>query len=492
LWTPSHWHGVTTARTRSPLMAVRDAEPSRLDLIGARILFLNWRCPRHPLAGGAEHYCWNIATRFAGAGAEVTLVTARPAGLARDERWAGVRIRRRGGTYTVYLWAALYLLFHGGDFSAVIDCQNGIPFFAPLFLLARRVTVVLVVHHVHQDQFALRFHRPLSTLGRVLEGPVSRRVYSGRPIVSVSPGTRAEVRRRLRLNGPIYIVPNGCQKAGSHPLRERSWSPSVIYVGRLVAHKRLAILLQATAALRDRWSGLEVQVVGTGPDRGQLEQLSKRIGLERVVTFVGRVPDEERARLLARSWLLVTPSATEGWGLTVIEANAVGRPALAFRVPGLVDSIADGVNGWLLDDPAELATALDARLRQLADHRVASHVAVRCRQWAAHFTWDRSAERMADVVLSAGPVPAEGRRALPHGRTSDVATVVVLENAGGLERLRPRLLPSDFWEIRGNTLRVLLQGHDETTAIAALEDLGLSGRAQVRVARTADLLLGLR
>jgi hypothetical protein len=214
-----------------------------------------------------------------------------------------------------------------------------------------------------------------------------------------------------------------------------------------------------------------------------------------VVRFVGQVADEDRARLLATAWLLVTPSVGEGWGLTVIEANAVGRPALAFRVPGLVNAIAHGVNGWLLDDPQELPEALELRLRQLADRREAAPVAARCRDWAAHFTWERSAERMADLIVNGRPLAAPGDqvpRRSAHTRASDVATVVVLQSAGGLEALHHRLLPSDLWQIEGSTLRVLLQGQDQMTAISTLENLGLSGRAQVRVARTSDLLLGLR
>jgi glycosyltransferase involved in cell wall biosynthesis len=466
-------------------------EAAPLDLKGARVLFLNWRCPWHPLAGGAESYCWNIAVRFATAGAGVTLFTARPRGLPAEEERDSVRIRRRGGTYTVYLWAALFLLLHAGRFTAVIDCQNGIPFFAPLFVLWRRLVVVLVIHHVHQDQFNFHFHWPLGALGRLLEGPISRWVYGRRPIVAVSPTTRAEVRRRLRLNGPVYIVPNGVENPPSHLLPQPSPKPSVIYLGRLVAHKRLPLLLEATAQIKHRWPGLEVRIVGAGPERNRLEDLSRRLGLEDTVRLVGWVPEEERVRLLAASWLMVTPSAGEGWGLTVIEANAVGRPVLAFRVPGLVNSITDGVNGWLLDDPQELPAALETRLSQLCDPLEMSRIATYCRQWASRFTWERSAQRMADLVLGARPAAWSDRRPLPSGRSSDVATVVILESTGELDGIGARLIPSDLWKIEGRTLRILLQGQDQITAISILEELGLSGRAHVRVARTSDLLLGL-
>src|SRR5205807_1564931 len=133
------------------------------------------------------------------------------------------------------------------------------------------------------------------------------------------------------------------------------------------------------------------------------------------------------------------------------------------RVPGLVDSVADGVNGWLLDDPRELPDALDVRLRMLADVRESELIAERCRRWAGRFTWERSALRMADVVVGAQPEPGHTRRSLPSG-WSDVATVVVLEGARGLEALRPRMLPSDLWAIEGSTLRVLLQGQDQVFA----------------------------
>ena len=90
----------------------------------------------------------------------------------------------------------------------VVDCQNGIPFFSPLFA-GTDVPVVQVIHHVHQDQFATRFPAPVAALGRFLEGPATRRVYGPRAVVAVSPSTRQELRRRLRFRGPIFVVPNG-------------------------------------------------------------------------------------------------------------------------------------------------------------------------------------------------------------------------------------------------------------------------------------------
>lgn len=450
---------------------------------GHRIAFLNWRCPSHPMAGGAERYVWEVATRFAQAGAEVTLVTARAPGLDADEERDGVKIRRRGGPFSVYAWAALFLLRNRRRLTAVIDGQNGIPFFAPAFLMGSRVSILLLIHHVHQDQFAARFNWPLSAVGRVLEGAASRLVYRTHPIVAVSPSTRLDVRRKLRLRGPIYVVPNGMTlerpAAAQVPSSPR---PRIVYLGRLVPHKRLDILLEGVAELRRRWPRLQLDIAGEGPARPQLERYAQNLGLDGVARFWGRVSDLERTRLLAAAWLMVTPSDGEGWGLTVTEANAAGCPALARRVPGLVDSIQHGVNGWLVGEGQGLAAGIDAALRVLAVPAERERYRERCQLWASRFTWERTALRLADLVRS----PRGDRQA----SISDVATVVVLEASAGLERVREVLRASDLWTIEGTTLRILFQGEDERGAIAALQGLGLSGRAEVRVARVPDLLFG--
>ena len=97
---------------------------------------------------------------------------------------------------------------------------------------------------------------------------------------------------------------------------------------------------------------------------------------------------------------------------------------------------------------------------------------------------------MADVIGMARAQHTAGRPAA-RVEPSDTATVVVLEATEGLEHLSAKLLPTDLWTVEGNTLRIVLQGHDAATAITSLEQLGLSGRARVRVARGTDLLLGV-
>jgi glycosyltransferase involved in cell wall biosynthesis len=435
------------------------------------------------MAGGAERYVWEVATRFARAGAEVTLVTAGAPGLAAEEQRHDVQIRRRGGPFTVYAWAALFLLRNRHRLTAVIDGQNGIPFFAPVFLLKGKASVVLLIHHVHQEQFGARFRWPLSAVGRLLEGAVSRLVYGAHPIVAVSPSTRTEVRRKLRLRGPIYVVPNGMALETSPPPDAAvSSTPRIVYVGRLVAHKRVGLLLEAVAELQQDWPDLRLDIAGDGPARLGLERTAQRLGVRRMTRFHGRVTDVERARLLGEAWLMVTPSDGEGWGLTVTEANAAGCPALARRVPGLVDSIQQGVNGWLVEQGQTLAAGIDSALRVLAVPGERERYREACRLWASRFTWERTALRLADVLRSS----ADER----PGSTSDVATVVVLEASTGLEQVRESLRASDLWTIEGSTLRILFQGEDEGGAIAALQALGLSGRAAVRVARVPDLLFG--
>ena len=454
---------------------------------GRRVLFLNWRDLSNPAAGGAEAYAEQIARRFAAAGCHVTLFTSAY-GRSSPYDWADqYLVVRQGGRFGVYAAAARHLRRYRRHYDAVVDFQNGIPFFAPLW--APGTPVICVIHHVHQAQFGMYFPWPVSVVGRLLEGPVSRRVYRDGPLVAVSPSTRAEIRRQLGLRGPVHIVPNGIDPPlpGRTP---RAAAPAIAIVTRLVPHKQLHLLVQAIPALLSRWPDLRVDIAGEGPVRAALQDDVRRLGLDGIVRLPGRVSEQAKSDLLSRAWLTVVPSLAEGWGLTVLEANAAGTPALAFDVPGLRDSVRNGLTGWLVAPDQGLVTPLTRALEELADSRRQKAFADQCRRWASRFTWDSSAERLAAVLLSESA--RRDQPGLSRRDPVDLATVASWP-AGQVDedvrRLRKTLRVTDQITDNQNGLSVLLSGCDEVGALAALQRIPIVP-ARLRLATTAEVLSG--
>lgn len=464
---------------------------SRLsELKGRRLLLLNWRDLGHPQAGGAELYTEEVGERFAAAGAEVTLMTAAYPDAPTLERLRGMDIVRRGGTFGVYARAAQHMVGNRGQYDAVVDFQNGIPFFAPVFC-RRDVAVVCVVHHVHQHQFALHYPKPVAEVGKWLEGPASRRVYGTRPIVAVSASTRADVRRTLGFQGPIHIVPNGVAPRARVDVA-RAAEPTIACVTRLVTQKRLHLLVEMVPALRAEFPGLTVDLAGDGPERGRLTELVARLGLQDVVRVHGRVSDEVRDELLARSWLTVSPSVAEGWGLSIVEANALGVPAVAFAVPGLRDSIRGGQTGWLVPQGGSLEDGVRAALRELSSTATARLYAERCRTWAARFTWEETTERLAAVLLAEMARRRRGRTRRGDGR--DIAARVLLHVDDHavphvVEVLSASLRRTDSWSHADGTFRIVLHGVDEQMARSLLLKLGLPEPLSVELARPSELIM---
>ncbi|MFF7133783.1 glycosyltransferase family 4 protein [Streptomyces sp. NPDC008196] len=451
------------------------------------ILFLNWRDPAHPQAGGAEAYCYEIARRLARADARVTLFAARFPGSRASESADGVRVLRGGGTFGVYLAAAAHLLRNRHTYDAVVDFQNGIPFFSPLFT-PRWTTDICVIHHIHQKQFDQFFRWPMNTVGRLLEKQVSRWVYRGRAIVVVSPSTRQGVRTELGFYNPVYLVPNGSPRP--HPPHvARAATPTITVVSRMTPQKRVDLLLRALPELRRRRPDLRVDLAGDGTELPKLRALASALGLGPAVEFHGHVSEERKLELLGRAWLTVVPSVAEGWGLTVIEANSMGTPALAFDVPGLRDAVQHGYNGWLIPHEADLTDGIATALTELGDAHSRERTARRCLAWSSRFSWDESSERLAQVVLE------ESRRVRLHRRsrrrTSDltVFTYFRARNGDAVERnLRTLLRETDRWSRQGDTFRVLLDGCDELRAFQALRRLGVRD-AVVRLAHRREQLV---
>jgi glycosyltransferase involved in cell wall biosynthesis len=375
---------------------------------GPRILICNWRDITHPWAGGAEHYMHQIARRWAGAGCDVGWLCQRYHGGKRVEVIDGIRIHRVGGRFTLYPFAALAYLFRlRNRYDAIVDCQNGIPFFTPLY---SRKPVTLVVFHLHTDVFRRELPKWLSWFALWLENWLMPRAYSRGPLVTISGSSQADLEARGFARDRISRVIPGVDLPEAGTSVPTSASPLIICLGRLKAYKSVDVLLQAMPEILRRHPDARLAIVGQGPERAKLEQLAWRLGLAASVRFYGYLEKQARNRLLARAWVSVCPSAFEGYGLVCVEANAWGVPVVAARVPGLRDSVRDGVTGVLVPhgDVGRLAREITGLIDDPARREA---MGVAGRNWAASHDWKDSAESFLDVLGGLEHVPAAAEAA---------------------------------------------------------------------------------
>ncbi|WP_197494899.1 glycosyltransferase family 4 protein [Micromonospora sp. NBRC 110037] len=469
-----------------------DAAPTTdATVVGRRVVVFNWKDPWHPDAGGAEVYAWQVARDLVTAGAEVTFVTARPKGQPGDEVREGIRIVRTGGRWTIYPRVLGWLARHRRQFDAVVDCQNGIPFFSPAVLPAA-VPVICVIHHVHDRQFRLYFGPVVGRFGAWLEGPVARRVYRRAVTLAVSPSTAVAIRERLRWTGPVVVAPNGAD--ASRPAAAgvtRADRPRVVCVGRVTRHKRVDLVVDAVARLRAQRPDLRLDIVGGGPDAASVRRLVDERGLNDMVTVHGHLPAAERDALLAAAWLHVSASWGEGWGLVVVEAAAAGLPTVAFDVDGLRDAVRPGRTGWLVDegeDPAQnLAAGLDRALDSLATPGEPERMAAECRRWSDSFRWTDTGRRVRAVLgdlLTPRPLPWAA------GNTSVVVRTDQPERL--LARVAPLLPRTRHVAIDGQNLLLLVPAAEPAAVRQALLRAGVAADdIDERNAGADELLTGV-
>jgi glycosyltransferase involved in cell wall biosynthesis len=358
-----------------------------------RILILNWQDIKNPLAGGAEVHLHEIFSRVARMGHEVTLFCSSFSGAPKEETIDGIRVVREGGRYLFnYLVPIRYWSrFRREEYDVVLDDMNKIPFFTPLYV---RKPLVLVVHHLFDTVIFREAALPLALYVYVLERMGISIYRSHRlPVFAVSPSTRAELLKKGFRNTDIELVPNCVDHARYRPTGvPRSSAPLVGYMGRLKKYKSVDHLLRAFARMLASVPDARLVVIGEGDDRPNLEKTAAELGIAGSVTFTGFVDEERKVALLQEAWYLVNTSSVEGWGLTVIEANACKTPVIASDVPGLRDAIKDGETGMLYPY-GEIDTLAEKMIRLAQDGSLRERLGNAAYKWAGTFDWQQVALR---------------------------------------------------------------------------------------------------
>lgn len=346
-----------------------------------RVLFLSWRDLAHPQAGGSELVVDRLAVGLEERGHEVALLCGGPTGRRP------YRVVKSGSTYTQYIRAPLAYLRRFRGWDLLVDVENGIPFFAPLW---RRHPTVCLVHHVHVDQWALYFPRPVASIGRLAEQHAMVAAYRRSLFVAVSKSTATALADLGIDEDRIRVIEMGCDLPARLVVPDPE--PMFLSLGRLVPHKRIDLLLDLWERVRPETGGILV-IAGDGPERARLSARASS-----GVSFTGPVSESQKNELLGRAWLLVHAALHEGWGSVIMEAAAAGTPTVGFDVPGVRDSVRSGVTGVVATTEDDFRRAWIGLAR---DETYRERLGRDAHAWAAEHTWHRAVREFLAVAQQA-------------------------------------------------------------------------------------------
>jgi len=355
-----------------------------------KILVLNWRDIRCPQAGGAEIHLHEIFRRIVSWGHEVTLLSCGFINSSKEEIVDGIRTIRTGSWRNANFAIPLYYMrkLRKEKFDVIVDDINKIPFFAPVY--AKAPVLALVPHLFGKAAFS-EVSFPVATYVYSWEKLIPF-VYSKTPFVAISESTRDDLVDSGIPQNLISVVHCGIDHEkycpGDLPKFD---TPTIVHLGRFRKYKGIHTILKAMVLVKKDIPNARLILIGDGQELPNLKILAQKLNLQDCTTFTGFVSEEEKIQHLRQAHLLVNASAKEGWGLTNIEANACGTPAVATDVPGYKDSVIHGQTGLLIehDNTEAMARGITQCLSQATFLEELSHQTV---EWAQKFNWDKTAE----------------------------------------------------------------------------------------------------
>ncbi len=367
-----------------------------------RFLMLNWRDPCNPLAGGAERVSLAYLAALARRGHEVWWFANTFADCERAPGTIeGVNLIRAGSKWGSWRAARRWHRTQP-PFDLVIDQHHGLPWWAPWW---RRGRCVAYIHEVLGPIWDAFYPWPVSALGRLAEH-VTHRLYRRVPFFTASAFTRDILRRRGVRD--VSIIPYGVDTVALAHLEPKPISQPLrlAVVSRLAPNKRVDHALLALALLRRGGVDARLTVVGSGHEDASLRRCAIQCDVAQAVEFCGALPEAQKDAVLRQAHLLLHTSLREGWGLNVIEANAMGTPAAVYPVAGLVESTLHEQTGLVAEaeTPEALAAAILSALQRPADYE---RWRIAARDRAQTFHWDNVLPQACDWLEAQARAPRQ-------------------------------------------------------------------------------------
>ena len=355
-----------------------------------RIEVVAWRDLDDPEAGGSELHAGEVLRRWASAGLDITQRTSAVSGQPNLIERDGYRVIRRDGRYRVFA-AVLGEGFRRShdEFDAVVEIWNGMPFFSPLWFRGPRS---VWIHHVHGEMWQMTLPGLLGRMGWFIEHRFAPIFYRRSSVTTLSASSEREIHDRLHLKRTEVVPPGISDRYRSGG--DRSASPLVVAVGRLVPVKRFDLLIREFVKTKDLVPDAHLVIVGEGYLRNELEDLIEELDASGYVSLLGRVSDVELLRLYQSAWVVASASLREGWGMSLTEAAACGTPVVASDIAGHRDAVSVNRSGLLVPDDKIGSTVAEV----LRDVELRQRLAIGASAHAEELSWDRTALKLFELL----------------------------------------------------------------------------------------------
>jgi len=231
----------------------------------------------------------------------------------------------------------------------LVHAHSALPCGATALSLSKKLGIPFVVTVHGLDAYLTRQAGP--RIGKWC-AEISKQVYeSASAVICISEKVRQHVADVADVR--VAVVYNAVDPSLFYPGKEEQRPLVILSVGNLIPIKGHALLLRAFACIANAVSGCSLEIIGDGPERGELARLANHLGIGDRVRFLGRQSRQEVAAAMQRCALFALPSTYEGLGCVYLEAMACGKPVIGCNGQGIDEIIEDRGNGVLVSPGSE-------------------------------------------------------------------------------------------------------------------------------------------
>jgi glycosyltransferase involved in cell wall biosynthesis len=321
--------------------------------------------------GGKEKRLNEITTRLAADGHDVHVYTMK--------WWSGKRHIVRDGVH-LHAISRLYPLYKNDRRSTKQAVMFG---FAVYKMLFRRFDVIdvdsmpffpvysaRVICNLKRKKLTATWHEVTGlSAWRAYTGPISgliaymiERRAAKLPDRIITNSEHTSARLKVKKGATVITVPLGIDLDYIYSSPVSAVHSDIFYAGRLIPHKNVDVLIRAIKIVKPAFPNVRCLIVGSGPEKDNLQKLITELDLKQNVKIVGfKEKASDMFGLMKASKMFVLPSTREGFSLSAIEANAAGLPVITVNHPdnNARNLVTNGVNGFVTDlTPGDLAVAI--------------------------------------------------------------------------------------------------------------------------------------